>query len=188
MPALVLIVCLTGTFFTFDPYSRWSWYLSYAPTLAVHACIIFFAARLHGRELPATSWLLAASVFSLVTRAMMPALSADVTAVLGFVYFIDGLLFSLMVATMALVALEQLSAEYRSSLEQQQRTTEELRFLLDNTADVILSHDANGVLLSWNDRAASLFGYSEAAIPPTAKAVDACWLTWQNVTPFNKPG
>ncbi|MCB1693861.1 MAG: response regulator [Pseudomonadales bacterium] len=143
----------------FDPAKTWTWYITYAPSLAAQAFTVYFAIRLNGRQSPTPGWLLAAALATLATRFALPALSVQVSATFGLVYFLDGIMFTLMVGSMTLVAMKQLASDKAAALDEQQRAEAMLRFVLDNAEDVVLSHNASGIVTSWNDRARGMFGY-----------------------------
>lgn len=143
----------------FDERTRWSWYLSYSPALACQLLLTWHAWQMFRERYRASGWLLGAAISVLSLRLALPWMSPQPDLIYGFTYFVDGILFALMMGTLMLVALEQLTAEKTRSLLQREEAESTIRFLLDNTEDVIVSHDVDGVMQSWNSRAESMFGY-----------------------------
>lgn len=157
----VYVLSLVANTFTFDPYVRWTWYVTYSPIIGLHALIVAILISPLAKGVRGVGWLVAAALASIATRTALPWFSVEVGVSFGFIYFVDGLVFTLMVASIMLLALEQLLAERTESLDRQRQAESTLRFLVDNTEDVILSHDHDGTLLSWNDRARAMFGLTE---------------------------
>lgn len=147
-----------------DVNARWAWYLKYLPLLLTHVFIVREAWRLFRQRWPASGWLLTATGTVMSTRLVLPWLSVHINIIYGFAYFADGLLFSLTLGTVTLIALEQLSAERSQNLARRRQAESTLRFLLDNSADVIISYEDDGQILSWNNRARETFGYQDEEV------------------------
>jgi|GEM_PF-3667561 len=109
------------------------------------------------------SWglLLIACSGLLVVRSIMPWVMGE-----GFLYYIvyqiETLIFFFALAAISITSMEQGRRKLETLLEDRVQAERELQFILDNSADVILTIGPKGTLLSWSKKAEQVFGYTAA--------------------------
>ena len=92
----------------------------------------------------------------------MALLLADSTDMVYLLYYLDVLMFPVLVSALVLAEVENAHFQVSTLLDEKSRSEEDLRFILDNSMDIILTVSNAGLLLSWNKRAELVFGYTEA--------------------------
>jgi len=84
----------------------------------------------------------------------------DSVELVYLLFYLDVLVFPILVATLVLAEVEQAHAQVSALLKEKTRSETNFRFILDNTEEVILTVNQAGLLQTWNKRAASVFGYT----------------------------
>jgi len=105
--------------------------------------------------------LLVLSAAALVT-IRVALLLADSTEMVYLLYYLDVLMFPVLVSALILAEVENAHFQVSTLLDEKSKSEEDLRFILDNSMDIILTVSKAGLLLSWNKRAELVFGYTEA--------------------------
>jgi PAS domain S-box-containing protein len=142
--------------------STLDWYVVYAPTLIVQCLCTIAMYQTFATQTRGSGWMFCWSVAILVPRFALPYLSPDGDVAFGLTYIIDSLVATLMIASVIQIAFEQLIRDKASSLSREESTIASLQFLIDNVADIVISHSVTGRILNWNKRAEGLFGYSSS--------------------------
>jgi len=103
--------------------------------------------------------LLVLSCISLVSIrvAMIIVDSIDMVYLL---YYLDVLIFPMLVSALVLAEIEIAHSKVSTLLTERTRSETDLRFILDNSVDIILTVSNAGLLISWNKRAQDVFGYT----------------------------
>jgi PAS domain S-box-containing protein len=108
---------------------------------------------------PSRFFLLMTSALLLIVRVASPAIDDGDTYLL--VYYIELLLFPVMMAALVLAEVEFAYDRVEKLLAGELQREKDLQFILDHSLDVILTTDEVGLLRSWNMRAEQQFGCSE---------------------------
>ena len=94
----------------------------------------------------------------LLARISIPAIES--IALIDLIYYIEVLLFPIMLMALNLVDVEKTQKMVSELLTEKTQSEEDLQFILDNSIDIILTANNVGLLISWNKRAQGMFGYS----------------------------
>ena len=108
---------------------------------------------------PSRFFLSMTSALLLIVRVASPAIDDGDTYLL--VYYIELLLFPVMMAALVLAEVEFAYDRVEKLLAGELQREKDLQFILDHSLDVILTTDEVGLLRSWNMRAEQQFGCSE---------------------------
>lgn len=87
-------------------------------------------------------------------------LIAQSTEMVYLLYYLDVLIFPILVSFLVLAEIENTHSRVNKLLREKTRSEANLAFILDNTVDIILTVNNAGLLLSWNKRAENVFGYT----------------------------
>jgi len=87
-------------------------------------------------------------------------LIVDSTELVYLLYYLDVLVFPILVTILVLAEVEKAHAQVSALLKEKTRSETDFRFILDNTEDIILTVNEAGLLLTWNKRAGAVFGYN----------------------------
>jgi PAS domain S-box-containing protein len=82
------------------------------------------------------------------------------TQMVYLLYYLDVLIFPILVSVLVLAEMENTHSQVNRLLDEKIRSEADLAFILDNSVDVILTVNDAGLLLTWNKRAESVFGYT----------------------------
>lgn len=140
------------------PITYTDWYLTYSPTIVVSILIAWMLTRSHLPHSPSKLFLLPASLALVVIRCLIPAIESD--NLFNLLYYMEALLFPILLIALTLQEVEEAYQKVDQLLEQQKLSVRDLRFILDNSLDVILTANEGGLLQTWNKRAEEKFGYS----------------------------
>ena len=133
-------------------------YLVNLPLLGVTATLSLRALLMSNRFVASKMFLVAASSAYLIIRGLSPALGVtDISLVL---YYIEFILFTIMLATFLLYELEFSNERVQKLLDDISQSESDLQFIVDNSLDVILVADPIGLLRSWSAKAQEIFGYT----------------------------
>lgn len=141
-----------------NPQSTLHWLALTLPAIFTVLAILW---KIRRTEISALSGkiLLILSCISLVAIrvAMIIVDSIDMVYLL---YYLDVLIFPMLVSALILAEIENAHSKVSSLLVEITRSETDLRFILDNSVDIILTVSNAGLLLSWNKRAENVFGYT----------------------------
>ena len=134
------------------------WYLISAPTILISAAITLKIITIATRDSASRGLLILSSMLLLLARILIPAI--DSIALIDLIYYIEVLLFPVMLMALNLVDVEKKQKTVSELLTEKTQSEEDLQFILDNSIDIILTANNVGLLISWNKRAQGMFGYS----------------------------
>lgn len=103
--------------------------------------------------------LLVLSAISLVS-IRIALLIVGSTEMVYLLYYLDVLIFPILVSALVLAEVESAHSQVSTLLKEKTRSETDLRFILDNAVDIILTVSNAGLLLTWNKRAENVFGYT----------------------------
>ncbi len=112
-------------------------------------------AALSGRILLVLSALSIASI-----RAAL--LVVESTEMVYLLYYLDVLVFPILVSALVLTEIENAHFKVSEILREKIRSEKNLKFALNNSLDIILTVNNAGLLLTWNNLAEKVFGYTDA--------------------------
>ncbi|MFT7471347.1 MAG: PAS domain S-box-containing protein [Kiritimatiellia bacterium] len=142
------------------PQSIFQWLVITLPGICTALAILW---KIRHAEIAALSgkMLLILSGISLVS-IRIALLIVDSIDMVYLLYYLDVLIFPILVSALVLAEVENAHSKVSALLKERTRSETGLRFILDNSVDVILTVSNAGLLLSWNKRAENLFGYTSA--------------------------
>jgi PAS domain S-box-containing protein len=105
--------------------------------------------------------LLILSAFSLAS-IRVALLIVESTEMVYLLYYLDVLVFPILVSALVLSEIENAHSKVSEMLREKTRSEESLKFVLDNSLDIILTVNKAGLLLTWNKLAEKVFGYTSA--------------------------
>lgn len=157
--ALALLLCLISLLVNGEPESRLTWVIYYIPLTAITAALVFQAWV--SQQTVSAGWVLlvVTGLGLLFLRVYVPFLEESLLFYLF--YYIENLLFPLLLAALVVLELETTNHTVKQLLEQREQSSQDLQFIVDSSLDVILITDLVGLLKNWNRRAAGIFGYSD---------------------------
>lgn len=89
-------------------------------------------------------------------------LMVEATEMVYLLYYLDVVNFPILVSAIVLAEIEFTHSTLGELLKERTRSETNLRFILDNTVDVILTVNNAGLLMNWNKRAENVFGYTNS--------------------------
>lgn len=157
----LLSLYLLSTVFTLVdgyPQSTLDWLAASLPAIVTVLAIIW---KIRHTKIAALSGkiLLALSGVSLLS-IRIALLIVDSTDIIYLLYYLDLLMFPILVSALVLAEIENAHSQVSKLLTERTRSEADQRFVLDNCADIILTVNDAGLLLSWNKRAENVFGYT----------------------------
>ncbi|MFT6093703.1 MAG: PAS domain S-box-containing protein [Pseudohongiellaceae bacterium] len=90
------------------------------------------------------------------------SLIVDSTEMVYLLYYLDVLMFPILVSVLAFAEVENTHSRLNQLLSEKTRSEADLAFILDNSVDIILTVTDAGLLLTWNNRAENILGYTHA--------------------------
>lgn len=134
------------------------YYLLALPILATTSLILWNTWQISQQWQPSRILLVVSSILLLAIRGWIPYL--DVGDLYYLAYYIELLMFPIMLGALDLSEVENAHQRVRSLLADQSQSRKDLQFILDNSLDVILVTDEAGLLQSWSKTAKQSFGYT----------------------------
>jgi len=140
------------------PQSTLNWLAITLPAIFTVLAILW---KIRNTEIAALSGkvLLVLSGISLLS-IRVGLLVVDSAEMVYLLYYLDVLIFPILVSALVLAEIENAHSQVSTLLKERTRSEAGLRFILDNSVDIILTVSNAGLLLSWNRRAENVFGYS----------------------------
>lgn len=86
----------------------------------------------------------------------------DAIEMIYLLFYLDVLIFPILVSALALAEVEDAHSQVSDLLKERTRSEADVRFIIDNSLDIILTVSGAGLLRSWNKRAENVFGYKSA--------------------------
>jgi PAS domain S-box-containing protein len=134
------------------------WYVFGAPAILISAAIARETIAVAPSDSASRGLLILSSMSLLLVRIWIPAIES--IALIDLIYYIDVLLFPIMLMALNLDYVEKTKKMVSKLLTEKTQSEEDLQFILDNSIDIILTANNVGLLISWNKRAEGMFGYS----------------------------
>jgi PAS domain S-box-containing protein len=100
-----------------------------------------------------------AALSLLMIRTMLPSMEAD--DIYSIVYYLELLAYPIIVIGLMLAEVENTNKRINDLLADKARSEADLKFIVNNTLDIILVSNEVGLLQSWSQKAQEKFGYSE---------------------------
>ncbi len=107
---------------------------------------------------PSKLFFLTASAALFIIRIFLPAMPVDNLYLL--LYYIEYVCFSMMLIAIILYEIEYSNRKVRNLLDSKVQSEQDLQFIVDNSFDIILVADQQGLLRSWSKKAQDVFGYT----------------------------
>lgn len=155
-------LCATAQLLNGLPESSLMWYATGAPVIVVSIAIAWKILKISARNSASRGLLILSSLTLLVARICIPGI--DSFDFLFLVYYFEVLLFPIMLLALNLDEIEKTHKKVSQLLSEKTQSEEDIQFVLDNSIDITLIADNVGLLLSWNNRAESMFGYSRSQV------------------------
>lgn len=144
------------------PSNALTWYAVGTPILVVSLAITWKILEISERNSVTRCVLILSSLGLLSARIAIPGIASF--DLLFLVYYIEVLLFPVMLLALNLNEVEKTHKKVSQLLTLKIQSEEDIQFILDNSLDITLTTNNVGLLLSWNKRAESLFGYSKSQV------------------------
>ncbi|MBL4581901.1 MAG: PAS domain S-box protein [Gammaproteobacteria bacterium] len=154
------VLGLVFTVVTGYPHSTLSWLAITLPAIFTVLAVLW---KIRHTEIAALSGkiLLFLSGISLAS-IRIALLIVDSTEMVYLLYYLDVLVFPILVSALVLAEIENAHSKLNTLLKEKTRSEANLRFILDNSVDIILTVNSAGLLLTWNKRAENVFGYTNS--------------------------
>lgn len=159
----LLAIYFTGLGFTVlngFPQSTAHWLAVTLPAVFTAAAILVNAVYTKINVLSGRALIIVSAVALFSIRAAQ--LTVETTEMVYLLYYLDVVSFPILVSAIVLAEIESTHSQLTQLLKQKVRSETNLKFILDNAADVILTVNNAGLLLTWNKRAQNVFGYSSS--------------------------
>ncbi len=156
--SLALAVSVLYQAFIQLPSSPLETYLGSIPLLGASGFLVWRTIFTGQVVTPSKLFFLTASSTLLLIRLALPAMPIDNFYLLF--YFIDYMCFSMMLIAIILYEIEYSNRKVKSLLDAKVQSEQDLQFIVDNSFDIILVADNQGLLRSWSKKAQQVFGYS----------------------------
>lgn len=158
LTTLALLLCLISLLVNGEPESNTIWVIYYIPLTLITAALVFQI--LTSQQTLSAGWVLlvVTGLGLLFLRVYVPFL--EESQLFYLLYYIENLLFPLLLAALGVLELEKTNQTVKQLLEQREQSAQDLQFIVDSSLDVILITDPVGLLRNWNRQAANIFGYS----------------------------
>ncbi len=133
-------------------------YLLDAPLLLASGFLVWRTFFTGQTFTPSKLFFIAASSTLLLIRLSLPLLPLDNLYLL--LYFIEYICFSMLLIAIILYEIEYSNRKVKELLDSKVQSEQDLQFIVDNSFDIILVADQQGLLRSWSKKAQQVFGYS----------------------------
>lgn len=144
------------------PTANLIWYLTGAPVLVISMTIVWEILKISEKKSASRCILVLSSSALFLARISIPGIGSF--DLLFLVYYMEVLLFPIMLLALNLSEVEKTHKQVSQLLTLKTQSEEDIQFILDNSLDITLTTNNVGLLLSWNQRAASLFGYTKSQV------------------------
>lgn len=142
------------------PDTTLAWYLVSSPGILAALAIVGTAIRIPARNSSGRNLLVLSSMALVLSRIWLPAITS--LDLLYLIYYMEVLLFPIVLTGLNLTEVEFAYKKVQNLLEEKTQSEKDLQFILDHSLDIILISDNIGLLLTWNKRAESMFGFNAA--------------------------
>lgn len=156
---LAYLIGLALTLINGFPQTTRHWIPITLPTILTSGFILATIARANISTLSGKIFLLL-SALSLVT-IRIGQLFVESTEMVFLLYYLDVVIFPIFISTLIFAEVEFTHTQLSSLLSERTRSEADLRFILDNSVDIILRVNGAGLLMTWNKRAENVFGHTE---------------------------
>jgi PAS domain S-box-containing protein len=133
-------------------------YLGAIPLLVASGFLVWRTLFTGQAITPSKLFFLTASGCMFTIRICLPAMPIDNLYLL--LYYIEYVCFSMMLIAIILYEIEYSSRKVKILLESKDQSEQDLQFIVDNSFDIILVVDQEGLLRSWSKKAQDVFGYT----------------------------
>ncbi|MFT4862376.1 MAG: PAS domain S-box-containing protein [Pseudohongiellaceae bacterium] len=156
--SLALGVSVVYEAFVKLPSSPLETYLGSLPLLGASGFLMWRTIFTGQGVTPSKLFFLTASSTLLLIRLALPAMPIDNLYLLF--YYIEYMCFSMILIAIILYEIEYSNRKVKSLLDSKVQSEQDLQFIVDNSFDIILVADKQGLLRSWSKKAQQVFGYS----------------------------
>jgi PAS domain S-box-containing protein len=140
------------------PTSPFESYLRTMPLIGASGFLVWRTIFTGQAITPSKLFFLTASSALFIIRISLPAMTVDNLYLL--LYFIEYVCFSMMLIAIILYEIEYSNRKVARLLDRKIQSEQDLQFIVDNSFDIILVTDQQGLLRSWSKKAQAVFGYS----------------------------
>lgn len=134
------------------------WLIHTAPLIVVTILLFWHAWRMTEHLSISKVFLLATISLLLFLRLIVPFTQYE--SLFFLLYYIETLTFPLVLAALNVFAVEMTNQQIKKLLGFREQSEKDLKFIIDNSPDVILIADQIGLVKSWNKPGEDLFGYT----------------------------
>lgn len=138
------------------------WLLHTAPLSVVTTLVLWHAWRMTGQLSISKAFLLTTIAFLLLLRLIVPFTQDE--NLFFLLYYIETLTFPIVLAAINVFAVEMANQQIKQLLDSREQSEQDLKFIIDNSPDVILIADKIGLIKSWNKPGETLFGYAATQV------------------------
>ncbi len=162
--ALFVLGCVNLGILSFNglPDTSPVWMLHNTPLLLLSALMLWNAWRITGNLTLSKLFLVSVAAFLLLLRIIVPMVQD--ANLFYLLYYIETLTFPVLLSALNIFQVEMANQQIRQLLETREQSEQDLKFIIDNSLDVILIADHIGLIKSWNQRGTDLFGYSNEQV------------------------
>ncbi|MFK7863641.1 MAG: PAS domain S-box protein [Pseudohongiellaceae bacterium] len=148
---------LVGTLVNGFPPSTRYWLPLVLPSILTSAAILVTLARANIPTLSGKIFLILSATSLLSIR--IGQLMVESTEMVFLLYYMEAVIFPILISTLIFAEVEFTHTQLVSLLNERTRSEADLRFMLDNSVDIMLRVNKSGLLMSWNKRAEQVFGH-----------------------------
>lgn len=156
--SIALIASVLYEIFIQRPANPLQAYLGAAPLIAATGFLVWRTIFTGQATTPSKLFFLTASGTLFIIRLALPASAIDNLYLLF--YYIEYVCFSMMLIAIILYEIEYSNRKVQSLLDSKVQSEQDLQFIVDNSFDIILMADQQGLLRSWSKKAQDVFGYT----------------------------
>ncbi|NKB32482.1 MAG: PAS domain S-box protein [Pseudomonadales bacterium] len=156
-----IFIVSVGYLFTQVEYSQPSLdaFISVLAVLSATAILIWEGWRFN-TNISASRILFSLSAMSLfVLRAVQPSMPID--ELFLAIYYMELIAYPIIIVSLMLAEVENTNRRINDLLAEKAQSEADLKFIVNNTLDIILVSDEVGLLQSWSQKAQEKFGYTE---------------------------
>lgn len=159
VPTVLFVAAIAAMLMRGLPTQQFEWIIYSIPHSLLNLMLIWRAWIVRDRVSAGKVFLVAVAIVIAAIRIIIPYMQES--DLFYLLYYLENLLFPLLLAALAVLEVEFSSRRIQDLLEEREQSERDLRFILDNSLDVILITDQIGLLRNWNKPAEGIFGYTE---------------------------